>query len=336
MLVKTNFDQPSYVIALNEASSFAELAADFSYLKDAPPGLLTFDFTHMASNPLKIASSPYLAGNFGFHPLDHLIEQLSFIGRLVQMPLFALNVHTILVILPTPSSQLGRFFTQLGLFDLITQWRLPIESRKIWEERMEGDDSTRVILVPLTDIGIKIACVPNSTHIAVIKNELITQLSKVFNQSFDTVMQLSSTLGEIIEGTIKLVRGGLIAASYFPETGYLELSIMNRSEGALGMVPDEQLDALVNYLETESLTFQRVNDQVKRCYGTLRLSNGHASVVTGPDESFITLIERTDIPTSNIPGARATIILQLPPRSVLMWEDFARERVVTMWSTILN
>ena len=126
-----------------------------------------------------------------------------------------------------------------------------------------------------------------------------------------------------------------MASLYFPTTGYLELSVMNRTEGAMGAEPDEQLDALVSKLEAASPAFEKVLEQVTRCYGTLQLYNGFASVLVSPD-AFTTVVERTGLSSIAVPGTRATVVLQLPPKRPILWESFAYERVTKMWSTILN
>jgi hypothetical protein len=160
-------------------------------------------------------------------------------------------------------------------------------------------------------------------------------LSQIFGAG-DDLVQLSEAVGDIVNGVASLVRGGLLAALYFPTTGYLELAMMNRTEGAMGAEPDEQLDALVSELETNSPNFEGVLDRVRRFYGTMQLFNGFASLLISPDGSFTTAVERIGLPSAGIPGPRVNVVLQLPPKSPILWEPFAYERVANMWSTILN
>jgi hypothetical protein len=328
-----------FVIALTEATSIAELVADFSYLANAPAGKLVFDFTHTASNLTLVSSGEHLVerlpGHFGFHPLDRTIEQLSFIGRLVEMPLLTCCSHEVSVVLPASSSYLGQFFTQLGVFELVTGWKLAIETRDIWEPEGARDDKARQVLIPLTDIRVNNAGSPDAAQMTEVRRRITGELFETFD-TVDAPTQLSETIGDIVEGIASLARGGLVASLYFPTTGYLELSVMNRTEGAMGAEPDEQLDALASELEAAHSAFEKVLEQVTRCYGTLQLYNGFASVLVSPDRSFTTVVERTGLPSVGVPGPRATVVLQLPPKSPILWERFAFDRVATMWSNILN
>jgi len=340
MLIIADQTTHRYVIVLSEATSIVELVADFSYLADVPTGKLVFDFTHTASNLTLVSPGQHLIerlpGHFGFHPLDRTIEQLSFIGRLVEMPLLVCPSHKVSVVLPVPSSHLGQFFTQLGVLDLVRQWKVPFETKRIWEDEGARDDDSRLVLIPLTDVRVDGAGAPDMSQMAKIRDKIVSVLFNAFNSGVDAPTWLSETIGDIAEGIASLVRGGLMAALYFPNTGYLELSMMNRSEGAMGTTPDEQLDALVNRLESTPPAFEQVHDRITRCYGTLQLSNGFASILLAPDGSFATMVERTGLPSTGIPGPRATVVLQLPPKSPILWEPFAYERVATMWATILN
>ena len=55
-----------------------------------------------------------------------------------------------------------------------------------------------------------------------------------------------------------------------------------------------------------------------------------------PDGSFVTMVERSGLPSIDVPGPRVTVVLQLPGQAPILWEPFAYGRVATMWSTILN
>jgi hypothetical protein len=339
MLIMADQIAHFYIIALTEATSIAELIADFSYLADAPASKLVFDFTHTASNLTLVSSGERLVerlpGHFGFHPLDRTIEQLSFIGRLVEMPLLTYCSHKVSVVLPASSSHLGQFFTQLGVFELMTKWNLPVETRDIWEPKGARDDDTRRVLVPLMDIGVNSIGLPATAQMTEVRRRITGELFETFD-TVDAPTQLSEVIGDIVEGIAGLVRGGLVTSLYFPTTGYLELSVMNRTEGTMGAEPDEQLDALVSKLEAAPPAFEKVLEQVTRCYGTLQLYNGFASVLVSPDRSFTTVVERTGLHSVDVPGPRATVVLQLPSKSPILWEPFALDRVATMWSNILN
>lgn len=334
MLAIADFSQRNYTIGINESTGISELLSDMSYLIEAPAGHLRLDFTHTAPNTTQAIASMHLPGHFGFHPTDRTIEQLSFIGRLVEMPLLTCCSHKVSVVLPASSSHLGQFFTQLGVFELMTKWNLPVEARDIWEPKGARDDDTRHVLVPLTDIRVNSIGLPATAQMTEVRRRITGELFETFD-TVDAPTQLSEVIGDIVEGIAGLVRGGLVASLYFPTTGYLELSVMNRTEGAMGAEPDEQLDALVSKLEAASPAFEKVLEQVTRCYGTLQLYNGFASVLVSPD-AFTTVVERTGLSSIAVPGTRATVVLQMPPKRPILWESFAYERVTKMWSTILN
>lgn len=333
MLVIADLARRNYVIGINESTGISELLSDMSYLIEAPTGHLMLDFTHMAPNTTQAIVPMHLPGHFGFHPTDRIIEQLSFVGRFVEMPLLACCPHDVSVVLPAPSAHLGRFFTQLGIFELMAKWEVPVETHDIWEPDGARDDDARRVLIPLTDIRANNCGLPDFAQMTEIRRRISGELFETFN-SVDAPTQLSETIGDIVEGIASLVRGGLLASLYFPMTGYLELSMMNRTEGTVGSTPDEQLDALVSQLETAPPAFHQVHDQITQCYGTLQLSNGFASILLTSDGSLATMVERTGLSSIGIPGPRATAILQLPPKSPILWEPFAYGRVATMWSTI--
>jgi hypothetical protein len=163
-----------------------------------------------------------------------------------------------------------------------------------------------------------------------ITDEIVANLD-----SADGLAQLPRAIVGIVEGIAEFVRGGLLASQYSPSTGYLEMSMMNRTEGAMGINPDEQLEALVSQLEATPPSLMDVLDQVTRFYGTIQLWNGFASVLISPDGSFHVEVERTDLCNVAPPGPRATVVLQLPAKPIL-WDTFAYEHVSTMWSSILN
>jgi hypothetical protein len=335
MLTVADYSQRNYTIGVNELTGIGELLSDLSYVVEAPPGRLVFDFTHTASNLTQAIATEYLPGHFGFHPLDRTIEQLSFIGRLVEMPLLTYCPHEVSVVLPAPSSHLGQFFSQLGVFKLMVGWKVLVETHDIWESDGARDDETRRVLIPLTDIRVNSAGLPDAVQVIEVRHKITDELLEVFGTA-DALTELSEMICGIVEGIANLVRGGLVASLYFPTTGYFELSVMNRTEGTMGAEPNKQLDALVSELEAAPPAFEKVLDWVTRCYGTLQFSNGFASVLISADGSFATMVERTGLPSIGIPGPRATVVLQLPPKSPILWEPFAYERVANMWSTILN
>lgn len=334
MLVVSDFTQREYTIGVNESTGTSELLADMSYLAEAPHGHIVFDFTHMASSLTQAIAPEHIPGQFGFHPLDRIIEQISFIGQLVEMPLLANCPHDISVVLPFASSHLGRFFTQLGVFSLLSEWDLPAKTHDVWEPVGARDDDSRCVLVPLTDVRVNHTGVPDSTQMEEARRRITDEIVANFD-SADVLAQFPRAIIGIMEGIAEFVRGGLLASLYFPSTGYLEMSMMNRTEGATGIDPDEQLEALVSQLEATPPNLMNVLDQVTRFYGTIQLWNGFASVLISPDGSFHVEVERTDLRNVAPPGPRATVVLQLPAKPIL-WDTFAYERVSTMWSSILN
>jgi len=335
MLVVADLPRGNYTIGVSESTGINELLSDMSYLIEAPTGHLVFDFTHTASNLTQAVASEHLPGHFGFHPLDRTIEQLSFVGRLAEMPLLTCCQHKVSVVLPGLSSHLGQFFTQLGVFELMNKWKVPVETRDIWEPDGARDDETRQVLIPLIDIRVNNASSPDAAQITEIRHRITGSLFATF-EDVDAAAQISEMIGDIVKGIADLIRGGLLASLYFPTTGYLELSMMNRTEGAVGSTPDEQLDTLASQLETTAPAFQQVHDRVMRCYGTLQLCNGFASTLLAPDGSFATMVERNGLPSINVPGPRATVVLQMPGEALILWEPFAYERVTMMWPNILN
>jgi hypothetical protein len=172
MLVMTDLETRYYLIAVNEVTSVAELIADLSYLDELPPGNLTLDFTYAAANVTQAIAAQHIPGHFGFHPLNHIIEQLSFIGRLAEMPLLASCCHEISVTLPVSSSHLGRFFVHLGVSELLNQWGLKVDTRDIWEPKGARDDDSRCAIIPLTDIKTGYAGCPCDNHITQIRQRI--------------------------------------------------------------------------------------------------------------------------------------------------------------------
>lgn len=336
MLATADFSTREYFIAVTEATSDAELMADLSYLANAPGGHLVFDFMHTAANLTQAVASEHIPGHFGFHALDRLIQQLSFIARLVEMPLWYGCSHEISVVFPATSSQLGSFLSDLGVFELIGQWDLVTpETKRVREHDGFRDDDTRRVLIPLTDIRLDGLGLPNTEQMAGIQDRISDCLFDVFDLP-DAAQEFTDTVIEVVDGIVGFVRGGLLASLYFPMTGYLELSVMNRTDGAMVATPETQLNALLRRLESMSTTVDKALHRVARHYGTIRLSNGSASVLIGSDGSLATRLEHGGLPSIGIPGPQVTAVLQLPAKGTILWESFARKRVEHMWSTALN
>lgn len=336
MLVELNQENNLYAIAITETSDFAELTSDLSYLTDVPPGQLIFDFTPTTSNLTQANAYDHLPGNFGFHSTDRIVEQTSFIARMVQMPLFAQCPHDVSVILPKRTSHLGKFFDELGMFDLLEQWQIPVIEQKIWEAHTAHDDESRLVLLPLTDVWFDSEGYLHTHTTERIKPRIVNTFYDIFDRSPDFAEILSSSVNQIIEGVARLTCGGLLTALYYPETGYFEFSIISRTGGNFEVDPEQYLNTLMSRFESAPANFHNANDEIRRFHGTFQMSYGFASIIFAMDGSTVTRCEYFDLPTTNIPGLHATVVLQLPPQSTYMWESFARDRVTAIWKSILN
>jgi hypothetical protein len=207
MLVKLDVAQGQAEIALTEITSIHELITDWSYLGDTEPVRVTFDFTHTDPHLTRAKAFEHLPGSFGFHPVDRLVEQLSFIGQARSL------ASQVVVVLPTPDSYLGYHFQAWGVSDLLTRWQIPIQWRPMPTSPHDYLDPGRVILIPLTELTNPVASE------TILQTNLATEA--------DLAPVLAGQVSQIINHTLHLVGGGLLGALYFPATGYLEFSLMN-------------------------------------------------------------------------------------------------------------
>ncbi len=320
MLVNADCAVGCYRIAINNASGAAELISDFSYLDAVPPGILTFDFSHMAAPLTQENREDYLPGNFGYQPTLHLLEVVAAIAAYTNGE-HGTVMHKLVAVLPKARSRVGQFLKRMGLPDLLKEMGLQVEFDAPATAEFGGDDTTRENLIALTTISDG-----NDNPQLALKAQMKidSQIDRVFSQALpenpDLACSFTTIVQEAVDNLIHYGQGGIIAGLYYPRAGEVEITLVNRCGGFGGKNPTEQLEALVSACEGNT---HRVNGggngiaQLSRlamaCFGTLVLRNGGASLYLLPNGSISGNTVETGLPTL---GASVTILLQLLPSTI--------------------
>lgn len=151
MLVQLDATTRRYVIALNNSTNASELRSDFSYLKQAPRGVLEFDFGHMAALTTLESRDDFLPGGFGYQPTRHLVEIVACIADYAEEAAFG---HKIEARLPNEKTAVGKFLHDMGLPRILKEMWVPV---KLADQARDigRDDQSRRNLIPLRAIRVR-------------------------------------------------------------------------------------------------------------------------------------------------------------------------------------
>jgi hypothetical protein len=319
VLVSLDVEEGRYVIALNNASDEAEVAADMSYLQGIPTGVLEFDFTHMTAGLSQESRLDYLPGSFGYQPTRQLVEvTAAVLACSAAHPAFP---HVLGAILPNHETRVGEFLGQMGLPRLLDEAGIVVVLAGSGQEERGEDDTTRENLIPLALVGI----VPGRGPDFAILGEIRRRVERVFTQALPDentlVGRFASIVNEAVDNLIEYGNGGLLGGLYYPRVGEVEITLVNRQGGFGGSTPGEQLDALVAATERRSTRgtgggngIQELSRLAMACFGTLILRNGNASLRLLPDGSIVGMSNHSGLPST---GASVTILLQLLPSKAM-------------------
>lgn len=317
MLIEADYSRRHYRIAVNNASTSAELVSDLAYLEDAPNGVLSFDFTHMAAPLTQERREEYLPGGFGYQPTLQLLEIVSTIaeysGRNGVCP------HQLETRLPGESSRVGRFLADMRLPTLLAGMGINVSFAGPATAERGYDDSTRQNLLPLTSITVSPA--PNFATLQKIRARVERVFERALPDDLDLANRCASIVDEAIDNMIEYGGGGILGGLYYPSVGEVEITLVNRSGGFGGATPAEELDALVAAYEGQTSRATGGGNGITElsrlaiaCFGTLLLRNGSATLRLLPDGSIVGTTEETGLTT---PGAYVTLLLQLLPTKSL-------------------
>jgi anti-sigma regulatory factor (Ser/Thr protein kinase) len=316
MLIDSDRTTGRYVIAITNATGWAELAADLHYLMDLPPGEIFFDFTHLSGNLTAEKRLDYLPGNFGFHPTDRLAEEVACIGYFREQ--LILHAHRWRSRLPSRSTKVGAFLSNMHVGRALRKMEVEVEEVTVSENG--HDDPSRKNLIPLTDIVLR-GGQPDFNQLQSLRQHIEQVFSLALDQAQSMANRFASIVNEAVSNLIEYAHGGWVAGLYYPHVGEVEISLINRRGGFGGQTPQEQLERLLAVVEGATERPQggghgitELMDLAHQYFGTLRLSSGNASLYISPDDSMTSVVDDTGI---DIPGGRVTIVLQLLPTDPL-------------------
>jgi hypothetical protein len=313
MLILADRASQIYRIAVNNASNSAELVSDLSFLADAPPGVLTFDLSHMAA-PLTLEKRvEYRPGSFGYQPSQNLLEVTSvivdYMGRSPFCP------HQVQAILPARTSRVGQYLQTVGLPNLLAGLGLQVSEVNPPTVELGDDDVGRQNLIPLTRIVVTNGR-PDFAAIAKVRQ----LIKKTFDRAVSDQPQLAdiftAVVSEAVDNLVEYGQGGLIGGLFYPRAGEVEITLVNRSGGFGGNNPDQELEALVTACEGKIARnsggngIKGLRELTEACFGTVMFRNGSATLRFTPDGSLVAFTAETGLPS---PGAYVTIVLQLLP-----------------------
>jgi hypothetical protein len=126
MLVEIDEVLRRYIVALNNLSDEAELAADLSYLDGRPAGSVVFDFTHMALELTAETRPEYTPRAFGYQPTRPLLEMVAAVRDLAGMhsPLS----HRVHAVIPSQETRVGQFLHRMDLVKVLQDASIAVES----------------------------------------------------------------------------------------------------------------------------------------------------------------------------------------------------------------
>lgn len=315
MLIRLDRSNHLYMISLSNASDGAELLADLSYLEGAPPGTLSFDFTHMAAQLTQEERDAYLPGNFGYQPTRHLVEIVAAIGACAADR--SAYPHRLEAQLPDTSSRVGDYLARMELPRVLTSIGLAVSHAGPANVEFGADDVTRQNLIPLAHIDITANGRPNFAHIRAIRNQVENVFSRALPAALPLAATFTSVVAEAVDNAVEYGRGGFIGGLYYPRAGEVEITLVNQLGGFGGSTPSGELDALVKVCEGSTRRsggggngIAELSRLALACFGTLVFRNGSATLCLQPDGSITATVDETGLPTT---GAAVTILLQLLP-----------------------
>jgi hypothetical protein len=312
VLVQLDATARRYVIALNNSTNASELRSDFSFLEQAPRGVLEFDFGHMAAPTTGELRDEFLPGGFGYQPTRHLVEIVACIADYAEEAAFG---HKIEARLPNEKAYVGKFLRDMGLPRILKEMCVPV--RHADRARDIGrDDQSRRNLIPLRAIRVR-AGIPDFQSLNRIREGIRSALSKAVGEDAHLAEQMTSIVIEAVDNAIEYGQGGIIGGLFYPRAGEVEITLVNRTGGFGGDNPATELNALVAACEGRSSRptgggngIAELSRLAFRCYGTLMFRNGNAAIRMLPDGSVVGSTDETGLPN---PGASVTILLQLLP-----------------------
>jgi hypothetical protein len=336
VLIELDEDERRYVIALNNASDGAEVLADLSYLEDAQPGALTFDFTHMAAPLTQESREDYLPGNFGYQPTRQLVEIVAAIDACTRDK--GNGYHLIEAKLPDPGSRVGDFLVRMDLGPLLDQIGLAVTFAKPASRELGIDDATRQNLISLARIDVSFEGRPNFAQLRAIRSRVECVFSQALPQERELAESFTAVVDEAVDNAVEYGRGGIIGGLYYPRAGEVEISLVNRQGGFGGDTPAEELDALINACAGStrrtvggSNGIAELSRLALTCFGTLALRNGSATLCLQPDGSITATLDETGLPT---PGAAVTVLLQLLPANAPAPTDTLASYESILWASL--
>lgn len=312
MLISPSYTNRYYIIAITNSTGWAELAADFTYLADFPAREILFDFTHLSGNLTSEKRFDYLPGSFGFHPTDRLAEEVVCLGYFREQ--LILSPHRWRARLPSRATKVGAFLSGMRLGRVLRKMGLEVEETKVSE--IGQDDMSRRNLIPLTDI-LLYGGQPDFHQRKTLRQHIEQTFGLALNGNESLANHFASIVNEAVDNLIEYAHGGWVAGLYYPQVGEMEISLINRRRGFGGQTPQQQLDRLLTVIEGATERphggghgISALMDLAHRYLGTLRLSNGNASLYVSADSSMTSVVDDAGI---EIPGGRVTIVLQLLP-----------------------
>jgi hypothetical protein len=244
--------------------------------------------------------------------------------------------HQLRALLPDTKSKVGRFLAEMRVPEQLQKLDIAIISAHPASREQGDDDLTRKSLIPLTALEVT----SGMPDFAVVET-LITRVKTVFAEALpgdpDLVVRFTCIVEEAIDNLLEYGQGGLIGGLYYPKSGEVEITLVNRHGGFGGTTPDEQLAALFDACEgsthrvqTGGFGIDALSKLAASCFGTLWLRNGNAVLRLLPDGS---VAESRDDTGFNLPGAYITLLLQLLPNAMLTRTDDMRqfEEVLKQW-----
>jgi len=267
---------------------------------------------HLSGNLTSEKRFDYLPGSFGFHPTDRLAEEVACISHFREQ--LILWPHRWRVRLPSRASKVGAFLSSMHVGQVLRRMGLEVEETRMSETGQ--DDVNRRTLIPLTDILLH-GGKPDFHQLKTLRQHIEQTFGLALNGNASLANQFASVVNEAVDNLIEYAHGGWVAGLYYPQVGEMEISLTNRGGGFGGQTPQQQLDRLLTVIEgsTERLHggghgIPALLDLAHQYLGTLRLSNGNASLYISADGSMTSVVDDTGI---EIPGGRVTIVLQLLP-----------------------
>jgi hypothetical protein len=211
VLVQLDTTARRYVIALNNSTNSSELRSDFSYLEQAPRGVLEFDFGQMAAPTTLESRDNFLPGGFGYQPTRHLVEIVACIADYAEEAAFG---HKIEARLPNERTIVGKFLHDMRLPRILKEMWVPVRLADQLRD-IGRDDQSRRNLIPLRAIRVK-GGVPDFEVVCQIREGVKTVLLKAVGEDADLADQLTSIITEAVDNAIEYGQGGIVGGAIAP------------------------------------------------------------------------------------------------------------------------